>query len=284
MKREQITLIHSHHRMTTFLGRIAILGMSTKIVHTQHLNIQNKFFSTGITLRKMPVICVSSAAKRILATKSKLAEKDIQTIYNTIDDQTSFGTVDMQLEQLKEDGNFVVTQVSRLVDYKGVYEFIEIANKVAKSHSTIKFCLIGNGPEKQNLRERIKELGLEKTVFVLGAKKNVLKQLEAIDLMLLCSSKEGLPLAPIEAFYKGIPVIGSNIDGTKEEIEHEINGFLIPQKDTSEFAQKIIFLVQNPKVFQQMKKEALKSFEAKFTKENYLQAHFSFYEKVLERS
>lgn len=281
LKREQIMLIHSHHRMTTLLAKLAVVGTPVKVIHTQHLNIQDKYYFTGLALANLPTICVSEAAKQILVEKSQLAPQNIHTIYNTIDPQTSNGDIDTRLAQAKEAGFFTVVQVSRLVDYKGVFEFLEIAEKVASHQPQIKFFLIGDGPERENLQQKIKQSNLEDTVFLLGNKPNVLKQLEAVDLMLLCSMIEGLPLAPIEAFYLGIPVIGSNIDGTSEEVEDGRNGYLIPQKETTTFAEKIVYLAENPEIYQGMKREAKKTFEEKFTEADYLSKHHDFYQQVL---
>ncbi|NSM83098.1 glycosyltransferase family 4 protein [Enterococcus faecalis] len=282
IKREQITLIHSHHRMTTLLAKLAAVGTEAKVVHTQHLNIQDKFYFTRIALSKIPTICVSQAAKKILVDKSGLDCENICTIYNAIDEETDYGEIDPQLVASKTNSFFTVAQISRLVEYKGVFEFLEIAKKVSKHTDRIKFFLIGDGPEKKKLLCKIKEQGLVGTVFLLGNKSNVLKQLEAVDLMMLCSKIEGLPLAPIEAFYSGIPVIGSDIDGTREEVKNGKNGYLIPQNQLDEFAEKILYLSKNPKVYQQMKLSAKRTFKDKFTTDKYILNHQKFYQQVIK--
>lgn len=282
IKREHITLIHSHHRMTTLLAKLAVIGTDVKVVHTQHLNIQDKFYFTKIALGKIPTICVSLAAKKILIDKSGLDCENICTIYNAIDKETNYGEIDTQLVASKAKNFFTVAQISRLIDYKGVFEFLEIAKKVSKHTDSIKFFLIGDGPEKENLLCKIKEQDLVGTVFILGNKSNVLKQLESVDLMILCSKIEGLPLAPIEAFYSGIPVIGSDIDGTREEVVNGKNGYLIPQNELDEFAEKILYLSNNPRVYHQMKLSAKRTFKDKFTTDEYILNHQKFYQQVIK--
>lgn len=281
IKTESINLIHSHHRMTTFLANIAVIGTKVKVIHTQHLNIEDKYVLTHFVLKKVPTICVSHAAAEILVTKSKLQKRQIQTIYNTIDFETNVGDIDQTIVQRKEAGDFLVAQVSRLVDYKGVYEFLEVAAKVTRQNSHIKFFLIGDGPERPKLVEKIAQANLSEVVFLLGPKNNILKQLEYIDLMILCSKIEGLPLSPIEAFYSGIPVIASDINGIREEIESGKNGYLIPQAQVDMFADKILYLFESTTIYKAMKKEAKQTFVDKFTKEQYVQAHQRFYEKIL---
>lgn len=279
---KNISLIHSHHRMTTLLARVAILGKSTKIIHTQHLNIQDKFFLTRIALRRISVICVSKDAKNILISKCKLEGKYIEVVYNTIDRTTDIGEVDELIEEMKEKGHFIVAHISRLVSYKGVFEFVEIANEVLNVLPEARFFLIGDGPEYSRLKSKIEQLQINDKVFLLGPKKNILKQLEGVDLVLLCSEIEGLPLVPLEAFYKKIPVVATNIEGTREEITNGKNGFLIEQKDIQAFSQKIIYLYHHPEIYSKMKVNAFETFAKDFTFEKYLTNHIVLYNMILQ--
>lgn len=281
VKREKIEIIHSHHRMTTLLAKIVSKFIKVKVIHTQHLCIEDKFKLTRLALRNISIITVSEAAKRILTEKSKLDEKKIFTIYNTIETECENKVVDSMLLDLKQKGYFLVAQVSRVVDYKGVYDFIEIAEKICCENENMKFILLGDGPELDNLKTIVKDRKLEETIYLLGAKDNVIEHLKYIDILLLCSYIEGLPLAPLEAFSQGIPVIATNIDGTNEEIEDGVNGYLIKKKDIESFQYAINKLYRNKCLLNKLKKNSLLIYKSKFNNESYKNKHLQLYSKLL---
>lgn len=278
VKLNNIDVIHSHHRMTTLLCKIAIKNSKVKLIHTQHLCINDKFKLTKIALNKVRVITVSEEAKNILVKKSNLDPTNITTIYNTIDNIKSNGKIDEKLIELKEKGYFIVGQVSRIIDYKGIYDFVDIAEKTIKENDNIRFVFIGDGPEKVDLEKYIKEKSLEDKVFLLGSKNNVMEHLEYLDLFILCSYIEGLPLSPIEAFSKKIPVIGTNIGGTNEEINNGINGYLVETKDIEKFKEKIIYLYNDKIMLSKLGENAYKTYIEKFNLENYVNNHKKLYE------
>lgn len=271
--KENIELIHSHHRMTTLLSKYAAINTKTKVIHTQHLCIKDKFRLTNLALKNIKVITVSEAAKRILIEKSNLKEENIKTIYNTIETECENKEIDENIIKCKEKGYFIVAQVSRIIDYKGVYDFIEIARKTSLECNNIKFFLIGEGPELDNINKKIKQDKLEDVVFAIGSKSNVIEHLKYIDVLLLCSYIEGLPLTPIEAFSQGVPVIATNIDGTNEEIEDGENGYLVDIKDTELFKERIIHLYNDREECNKISKNNILKFQRNFNKEIYYKLH-----------
>ena len=281
VKEEKIDIIHSHHRMTTLLAKMVSILTRVKIIHTQHLCIEDKFKFTKMTLKNIRTITVSNGAKEALVNKCGLDENKITTIYNTIDLENTNNEIDKTLLKLKSEGKFVVAQISRLVDYKGIYDFLNIAKSVSNEESNIKFVLIGDGEEKENIRSFIEKNGLNDVVFILGNKDNVINQLKYIDLVLLCSYIEGLPLTPLEAFSQGVPVIATNIPGTNEEIEDGVNGYLVNMKDIDRFKKKIMNIYNNNEEYIIMKKSCIEVFNKKFNSTIYLESHLNVYKNML---
>lgn len=281
VKRESIDIIHSHHRMTTLISKIAAKFVKVKVVHTQHLCIDNKFYLTRLSLNNINTITVSQGAKEILKRKCKLNEKNITTIYNTIELECRNKEIDPKVLELKEKGFFLVAQVSRIIDYKGVYDFVDIAKNTVKFNKSIRFLLIGEGEESEKLREYIKQGNLEEYVYMLGSKDNVIEHLKHIDLILLCSYIEGLPLVPLEAFSERVPVIATNIDGTKEEIVDGENGFLVEERNIEVFTEKINDIFNNKELYNSLKENAYRIFNEKFNADRYIAEHIVLYNQVL---
>lgn len=283
VKNERIDIIHSHHRMTTLLAKIVSNFTNVKVIHTQHLCIEDKFELTKFTLKNIQTITVSEAAKRILVEKSSLDANKIVTIYNTIEAINHNKEVDQRLIALKEQGYFIVAQVSRAVDYKGVDDFLEIANRVYHTNKNIKFIFIGDGPELVTMQHKIKDYGLEQQTLLLGSKDNVIEHLKYVDLFLLCSYIEGLPLSPLEAFSQKIPVIATNIDGTNEEVIDSYNGYLVEPKNVDEFASKIISIYNDNKKYNIFRENAYKTFRDTFNCENYINKHQKIYQQIMNK-
>lgn len=281
VKSKKIDVIHSHHRMATLTAKIVRKFTGVNVVHTQHSCVEDKVKLTKIALSNIELVTVSDAVKNRLVNKYKLDEKRMTTVYNTIDLTYESKEVDDCLIKLKNDGYFIVAQVSRINKYKGIYEFVDIAKATIKKNKNIRFIFLGDGPEKQKMMEYIKEQGMSEYIYLLGAKSNVIEHIKYIDLMLLCSFVEGLPLTPLEAFSQKVPVIGTDIDGTREEIENGVNGYLINISEIDEFANKIDKISRDKKLFNILRENSLSIFEEKFNEKNYIEGYKNVYFNML---
>jgi L-malate glycosyltransferase len=280
VKENNIQIIHSHHRMTTLIAKISCKFMKVNIIHTQHLCINDKYKLSNIALRNINIITVSKEAKKILLEKSKLKDERIKTIYNSIEIIENVDEVDPRLVEMKKKGFFIVCQVSRVIHYKGIYDFVEVARKTIENNDNIRFVFIGDGPEMEELQNYIDKERLNNYVLLLGIKKNIIDHLKYINLFILCSYIEGLPLTPIEAFSQSIPVIGTNIGGTNEEIIDGVNGYLVTPKDIGGFVDKILYLYNNKEVLTYMGNKAYEVYLDKFNETQYIEEHNKIYSKV----
>lgn len=280
IKNEKIDLVHSHHRMTTLYCKILSKIREFKLIHTQHLCIEDKIRLTKLTLKNIPIITVSNSAKKNLVTKYELSKNNIKTIYNTIETANNDYEIDKQLSILRDNDIFTVAHISRLVDYKGIYDYLEIAKQISKKDTNIRFVIIGNGPEEENIKNYIKNNNLQEYIFLLGNKSNIINQLKYINLVLLCSYIEGLPLVPLESFSQGVPVIGTNIGGTNEEVIDSKNGYLVNKKDINGFIEKIMFIYENKDIYNKMKENSLEIYNEKFNEEQYYIKHIEFYRNI----
>lgn len=283
IKEEKIDLVHSHHRMTTLYCKFLSKINNFKLIHTQHLCIEDKLKLTKLTLKNIPIITVSNSAKENLVMKYGLTESNIKTIYNTIETTNNDYEIDKQLKNLNDKDMFTIAHISRLVDYKGIYDYLEIVKQISKKDTNIRFVIIGSGPEEENIKNYIKNNNLQEHIFLLGNKSNIINQLKYINLVLLCSYIEGLPLVPIESFSQGVPVIGTNIGGTNEEVIHGKNGYLVDKKDINGFVEKIMFIYENKDIYDEMKENSLEIYNEKFNEEQYYIKHIEFYSNILTK-
>lgn len=151
VNKENIQLIHSHHRMTSVISKIVAIFTKVKVIHTQHVCLENKFLLTRVFLKNTNIISVSNSARDILIKKCKLNKEKITTIYNTVEIYNKNKNIDKILIESKNMGYFTIAHISRIIDYKGIYDFVDIAKEVISKIENVKFFLIGDGEDRKSV-------------------------------------------------------------------------------------------------------------------------------------
>ena len=147
---------------------------------------------------------------------------------------------------------------------KGLEYLIEAAKRF-KDDKEIAFFIIGDGPERQNLEARIKNLELERKVYLLGQLADGHKYLPAFDVFVLPSVKEGSPWSLIEAMSAKLPVIATGVGAVPEIIEDGKNGFVIEPKNPEQMADKIKEILDNDYLRQELGIQAHQTILFKFS-------------------
>ena len=131
----------------------------------------------------------------------------------------------------------------------------------------IKFLLVGNGDLKAEAQQLARQLGIEAKVIFTDFRQDIPDVLQALDIFCLPSLWEGLPIGILEAMAMGKPVIASDIDATKEIIEHGLNGLLVPIKAPEKLAVAIQQLAASQELRRSLGACAYQTIQAGFTAE-----------------
>ena len=121
--------------------------------------------------------------------------------------------------------------------------WIDLAKKISSHRPETHFIIVGDGPLKELLLEKQKQLGLESRVHFAGTQTEVRPFLSTFDLYMMTSVFEGLPIALLEAMSSGCAVVSTNAGGIKEVIQPGINGLLCDVEEPErlvEFATELI--------------------------------------------
>ena len=143
----------------------------------------------------------------------------------------------------KED--MVIGQVSRLTEQKGHTYLIDAATRVVTEIPNAKFVLVGDGPLRSRLEDKVRARGLQDHFVFLGFRQDVPEILPLFDVFTLPSLYEGLPNVVLEAMACGLPVVATPVDGTKEAVVDERTGYLVPVGDTADLSHKLIKMCSN---------------------------------------
>ena len=193
--------------------------------------------------------CIAVGNETVRVLKSvNIAEEKITFIPNGID-ITKFQNISIRADLEKFlgidlNGKYVLMTSGRLAKRKGVAWFIR--NVMPELPENIFYVINGDGPDKQNILDAIKETGLEKRVKPIGYKGNDVRDMlfHTCDIFIQPNIKipgdlEGFGLSVIEAAYCGIPVIAARLEGLKDAIKDNQNGFSIETEDVSGYLKKI---------------------------------------------
>ena len=156
-----------------------------------------------------------------------------------------------RIEQLTSERprmDLVAGTIANLYPTKGIEILLEA---VPYTDPRLTFIIIGDGPLREHIRERIGELNLERRVFLAGLLPDARRYLPAFDLFVLPSRKEGFPWSVLEAMAAKIPVVATRVGAIPEMFEHEVSGLVVEPDDPTALAKAITRLITGPEQVRQ---------------------------------
>jgi glycosyltransferase involved in cell wall biosynthesis len=139
----------------------------------------------------------------------------------------------------------VVGTVAVFRQQKRLDDWLEAAHEVRRSQADTHFVLVGDGPEREHLHARARELQLDGVVHFTGAHTDVRPFLAAMDVFLISSAFEGLPVALLEAMSMQCGIVATSIGGIPEVVRHGTNGLLVPAKQPALLAAAVLQMIKS---------------------------------------
>jgi glycosyltransferase involved in cell wall biosynthesis len=294
----QIQIVHTHGGVAGLWGRLAAWGIrNVAVVHTLHgihfLNYPNPLIKwlyiqieralSRITDR---TICVAQADfKKALENRLFVPEKGT-VIRNGID----FSVFRLQPTEIAELKNslgislnaVVIGQVARLHAQKGQKYLLEAFARVRQNYPLAQLLLIGDGPAKTELQRLAKKLKISDSVHFAGFRTEIGNLLQLMDIFVLSSLWEGLPLALLEALSQGLPVVATAVDGIPEIISSDADGLLVAPADSTALADGILRLLSHPEQVTRFRETGPEKIKSQFSEKNMLQALENLYLNLVE--
>lgn len=282
IKTEKIDIIHTHHRMSAFYTSMLKKIMKFKFIHTTHNTFLDKKILTRMSLSNANIIAVGKKVKENLCDFYKLNNEKIEVIYNGIEKDINEIVEVPEIKEYKEQGYFIVGNVGRLSEQKGMEYYIEAIPDILKINNKVMFFIVGDGEERNKLEELVDDLNIKDNVIFLGYRNDVTNVIKQLDVVVLSSLWEGLPLTPIEAFSVGKTVIGTNVDGTPEIIKNEHNGILITPKSSQDITNAVLKIIEYSFLRSQLEKNAYNMYLNKFSIDKFNESYLKYYNKKFD--
>lgn len=291
---EKIDIVHAHGTRANSNMFWAAKKSGVPLVYTCHawsfhldqnaVKKRIRILSEDFLTSKANVNICGSKANR--DTGKKMFRKfDAVVINNSIDPQkfNPYGTYKNVREELGiKQEEIVITSVARFTLQKQPLKLIAAFKKVADKVDNVKLLMVGDGEQKQKALQLIQKLGIEDKVILQPFRQDVPDVLAASDIFVLPSLWEAFPIALLEAMSMGKAVIGTNVDGTPEIIEHGKNGLLIGidqlEKDV---ADALLLLCTDEKLRKQLQQNALKSIYNTYNVETLARKNEEIYQQLL---
>ena len=235
-------IVHCHLFASNWLGKplARLLGVPVVVSH-DHCNDS---FRTGFTLVRWIDRCANRLADQIFAVSGSIREylmkfekipaDKIRVVANGLPERLAM--------ERREGTAKIVGGAGRLVPQKNFERFLRIARILQDIDSSYQFMIAGNGPLDEPLRRRAGELDIK--MEWLGVLPSLDRFYSSIDLFLLTSDFEGLPMTVLEALQRGVPVAAMAVDGIQEQFTDEIE-LLDPASSDLEIGRRIHALLQD---------------------------------------
>ena len=302
IKTEKIDIVNSQGARADFFARIAskLAGVTATISTVQmpvggfDVNPIKKFvymaldrFSERFVDR---FIVTSDTLEKTMIETHKIGPQRVVKIYNGV--ETEEYCVDegeltnrrskFRKESCLEENVPVVGTIGRLVWQKGFEHFIEAIPDVLKRFKKARFLVVGEGALKDKLEAKSKSLSLEDKIIFTGFRNDIKDVLAAIDIFVMPSLLEGLPMILLEAMAMAKPIVATNIDGVKEVLNNGETGLLVTPRDPIVLSEAIVDLLNHRDKAYQMGLAARRVVEKRFGADIMVQKVEKIYEKLLQ--
>jgi glycosyltransferase involved in cell wall biosynthesis len=204
--------------------------------------------------------------------------KEGYVLYNGIDPK--FDKANWPKEPPKPTNRVLnLLSIANLVPYKDYFTVLEALKRIKDDDLGFRYFIIGEGPLRNEIEARIKELGLSEMIQLLGRVNKPENYLNKADIFIHSSKGEGCSNAILEAMYMALPVIASDTGGTSEIVGS--NAILFEYKNIQQLSEAIKKLLQDENLRKNMADESYRIAVSKFSVNSMLNNYDSIIAKIL---
>lgn len=236
IKKHNIDIIHAHLPWAGFLARFVHELQKIPVIYTEH-NKQERYHRVTFGLNKFTfswqnqVVAVSSDVKNSIS-KNIGKKVTVKTILNGVNTEKFIKLEGDEILSFKrnlgiKDEELVVGTIAVFRFQKRLKEWLQVFKKASDYNPLLKGVIVGDGPLKEELYEERKRLGLEDKVLMPGLQTNTIEWFSAMDVFMMTSVFEGLPIALLEAMSMKCAILTTDAGGVKEVIEDGISGKMV---------------------------------------------------------
>lgn len=286
LRQESIDIIHTHNTQPFIDGTIAALIAGVKtIVHTDHARFfpdKKRYMFAEWVMSKFAykVVGVSEHTSSSLIRYEHISPRKILTITNGITRgiySQEVDTNEIKRELGIEKCRFVIGLGVRLEEQKGISNLIKAMPSILEVCPDLVLLVAGRGSLESALKELATDLGVAKSVYFIGPRKDIPVFLKTLDLYVLPSHFEGLPMVLLEAMAAGCPIVATDVGGNSTAIRNGENGILVEPNNPKMLAEAILKVLGDYSLRQSFIHNGHKRFDELFSVEKMAHKYQELY-------
>jgi glycosyltransferase involved in cell wall biosynthesis len=272
IRRERPDILHTHTAKAGTVGRVAALLAGRRrpriVVHTFHGHVLRGYFGPvrswfflllerWLASRTTALIAVSPQVRDDLVALGVAPQERFVVIRLGIElgervAPEQNGRAESRRYLGIEPDRFAVGWIGRMTAVKRTDDVLVAFKRLRDEGVDAVLCMVGDGPDRQDLERRAHELGIVRDTLFLGYQEDVAPFYAAFDALVLPSSNEGTPVSAIEALAAGRPVVATRVGGVPDVVQEGDDGFLVEPGATDDLADRLAQLARDPELRERM--------------------------------
>lgn len=263
IRREQVEVIHAHQYSPMVYAVLAACAVRrVRVIFTEHGRnypeqyrwkraLLNPLLARGID----QIVAISASTRSSMIAYDRLPAERIRVVHNGVDLQCARGSADVSAKRLElgiPEGWAVVGSATRFEPVKNLPLLLHAFRTVLLDRPHTCLLLAGGGSLEQELRDLSRSLGMETRVRFIGLRHDLPDIYRLMDVFVLSSHTEGVSIALLEAMANGVPAVVTAVGGNPEVVRHGETGFLVPAGDDGVMAERLLQLLENKRMSEEM--------------------------------
>ena len=298
LREEKIDILHTHHYDQALIGALAIRHYpETKFIFGRHycynlyripsLIKRNLFLAAeNWTDRKARRIIVPAQTIRDILVHQGINSEKIDVIpYGFVPEKyagaaqaTNASTL---RQELNSEGKFVFATFARLHEEKGHRYILQALKTVQRERPDAVLWIVGEGPHRAGVEQKIRDLGLQDSVRMLGWRRDAMQLMAAADVVLHASLVDAFCQIMGEAMWMRKPLIISRVVGALDIIQNGVNGMLVPLADSAALADAMLRVANDRDLYERLWSNGAKFVSQELSLEKAITRYQDSYRKAM---
>jgi len=263
-KQNQIDLIHAHLPWAGFVSRRVHRKTGIPVIYTEH-NMQERYHIVTKLLNKYTYnwqnLAIAVSTDVANSVQKNISPKiPVKIIPNGVNTEI-FKRNEKEGKQIRQELDIpedaiVIGNVAVFRFQKRLKEWIQVLHKLIEKHPNAYGLIVGDGPLAAEIQSEIKSLNIRNHIKLAGLQTEVKPYFSAMDIFMMTSSFEGLPIALLEAMSMSCAIATTDAGGIKEVIRNNQDGIVVPVESWKGLPEEVSSIINNPAKLKQLQQAA----------------------------
>lgn len=278
-------VVHLHSRIgADIMGGIAARLAGVPIVHSRRQDNPESRLAVAVKYRLFDrVVAISQGIGQVLLSEGLPSDK-LRVVRSAVDAQSFQMARDEQwfwAEFGLPQGSRTLAVVAQLISRKGHRFLLQALPKLRQQFPEIQVIFFGKGSAEADLKNLIRELGLENCAHLAGFRDDLARILPCLDLLVHPALMEGLGVSLLQASSAGVPIVASRAGGIPEAVRDGLNGLLVPPGDVDALEQAIARILGDAALARRMGQAGQALIEQEFSVDGMVEGNLAVYQELL---